>query len=77
MMYGYGFPLVGGIVMMIFWVLVLVGVVWGVVYLARNAGRSSQAAPRSESPFDVLKRRYAAGEINKEQFEEMQRTLGG
>jgi putative membrane protein len=73
MMYGYGFPWMGGIVMMFFWILLLVAIVWGVVYFARNTG---QAAPRGESPLDVLKRRYAAGEINKEQFEEMKRALG-
>ncbi len=75
MMYGYGFPWMGGIIMMLFWVLILVAVVWGVVHLARNAGQS-QAIPRNEAPLDVLKRRYAAGEITKEQFEEMKRTLG-
>jgi uncharacterized membrane protein len=33
-------------------------------------------APQSESLLDILKRRYALGEINREQFEEMQRVLG-
>jgi putative oligomerization/nucleic acid binding protein len=33
------------------------------------------AAPR-ESPLDILKRRYALGEISREQFEEMKRVLG-
>ena len=73
MMYGYGFSWIGGIVMMIIWVLTLAAIVWGVVYFARNAG---QTPPRSETPLDVLKRRFATGEINKEQFEEMRRTLG-
>jgi len=29
-----------------------------------------------ESALDVLRRRYAAGEINQQQFEQMQTTLG-
>ncbi len=33
-------------------------------------------APQQESLLDVLKRRYALGEINLEQFQEMQRVLG-
>ncbi len=75
MMYGYG-SMFGGAVMMIVWVLVIGAIVWAVVYVARNAGQSGSAAPRTESPLDILKRRYAAGEINKEQFDEMKRNLG-
>ncbi len=32
--------------------------------------------PQQESLLDTLKRRYAQGEINLEQFQEMQRVLG-
>lgn len=76
MMYGYGFPWIGGIVMMLFWVVILGVCIWGVVIFARNAGRSNSGTPGSETPLDVVKRRYAAGEIDKEQFEEMKRNLG-
>jgi uncharacterized membrane protein len=31
---------------------------------------------QNESLLDILKRRYAVGEINKEQYEEMKRDLG-
>ena len=34
------------------------------------------SAPQQESLLDVLRRRYALGEINLEQFQEMQRVLG-
>ncbi len=33
-------------------------------------------APQNESPLEILKRRYALGEITHEQFEEMKRVLG-
>lgn len=33
-------------------------------------------APQQESLLNILKRRYALGEINLEQFQEMQRVLG-
>jgi len=49
-----------------------------VIWLLQSIGKSAGAghSPTPESPLDVLKRRYAAGEITKEQFEEMKRTLG-
>ncbi len=34
------------------------------------------SVPQQESLLDILKRRYALGEINLEQFQEMQRVLG-
>ena len=34
------------------------------------------SAPQQESLLDILKRRYALGEINREQLQEMQRVLG-
>lgn len=34
------------------------------------------SAPQQESLLDILKRRYALGEINLEQLQEMQRVLG-
>ncbi len=30
-----------------------------------------------ETPIEVLKRRYASGEVSKEQFEQMKRDLAG
>jgi putative membrane protein len=40
-----------------------------VVILSRNR-------PSGESPLEILRRRYAAGEISKEEFESARRTLG-
>ena len=76
----FGFPFIGGIGMLLFWLLIIVGVVWLISALAsRNASpaaTNAPAAPMGESPLDILKRRYAKGEINKEQFEEMKNALG-
>jgi uncharacterized membrane protein len=45
-----------------------------------HSGHGTQSpqtsAPQQESLLDVLRRRYALGEINLEQFQEMQRVLG-
>jgi putative membrane protein len=69
----FGFPFLGGIGMWLFWLLIIVGVVWLIESSSRG---SAVSTPASESPLDILKRRYAKGEINKEQFEEMKNTLG-
>jgi len=38
-------------------------------------GPDAGPGPASESALEVLKRRFASGEITKEQFEEMRRVL--
>jgi len=52
------------------------GVVLLVVWLARNAGRTALGASAGEAPLDILKARYAKGEITKEQLDAIKRDLG-
>ena len=59
-----------GFFMLVFWAVVIVALVYGVRWLAAQ-GRSRQ----SESPLDIAKRRYAAGEITREEFETLRRDL--
>jgi putative membrane protein len=40
----------------------------------RNSGRGV-APPPHETPLDILKRRYAAGEITREEYEQMRKDL--
>jgi len=66
----------GGLGMLLVWALVIAGVVWAV----RAASGPSQHYPPPTLPdtaLDILKKRYARGEITKEQFEEMKRDLEG
>ena len=64
----------GGIVMMLFWVLVVAGI----VALARGLyTRGSGPDSARESPLEILKRRYAKGEIDKAEFEEKRKDLLG
>jgi putative membrane protein len=55
-----------------FWFLIIAGAVWLVLWLARRIG---VVGPARESPLDILKARYARGEISKAQFEELKRDL--
>jgi putative membrane protein len=67
--------MMGGIVMLLFWVLIIGGVVWLIVAMTRTGVRlPGSACPGIAS--DILRRRHAAGEIAKEQYDEMKRNLG-
>ncbi len=55
-----------------FWVLVIAAAVWLVLWLARRMG---VVGPARDTPLDILKTRYARGEITKMQFEEMRHEL--
>lgn len=85
--FGMGMLGLGALVMIAFWVLVIGGAVWLVMTLVRgnqssipaNSSQALTTAPTTVSnstPLDILKTRYAKGEITKEQFEEMRRDLG-
>ncbi len=81
-MMGLGFFGIGMLVMVLFWVAVIGGGIWLVMTLARggqgqSASRSlTTGAPAGQTPLDILKARYAKGEITKEQFEAMRHDLG-
>jgi putative membrane protein len=59
--------------MLAFWGALIVGV--ALIFRALLGGQSGQARSGQEAPLEILQRRYAAGEITREQFEEMRRVL--
>ena len=64
----FGWGMAGGL-MMAFWVLVVLFVVWLVREVAsKDTGHSSKA-------LEILKERYAKGEIGKEEFEAKQKDI--
>jgi len=68
-MMGYGY---GGVFMWIL-ILILIGVV---VYFLMQASKSKgEAGPGGDTALDILKKRYAKGEIDKTEFEEKKREL--
>ncbi len=73
MMGGMGiFGLVTGL---LFLLLLIGGTVWLVQALTRGGGAFPSGSP-GETPLEILKRRYAKGEITKEQYDGMRRDLG-
>ncbi|MDE2309501.1 MAG: SHOCT domain-containing protein [Betaproteobacteria bacterium] len=73
---GAGGWMMGGMwpLSILFWILIIVGVVLIARWLMARGGQG-KASP-AESPIDILKTRYAKGEIDKEAFETMKRDIG-
>lgn len=62
-----------GIGMTVFW-LIVIAVIFILIKQGVD-GASSRSGNISESPLKVLKKRYAAGEIDKDKFESMKKEL--
>ncbi len=58
------------LMMLVFWGLVFVALVLGIRWLI-----SQEKEPRSDSALDILKKRYARGEIDKEECEAKKREI--
>ncbi len=73
-MMGFGWGWWMPIVMIVFWGLVI----WGIVALVRGAGGCRVPSQRdsTESALEILKKRYARGEINRDEFEARKKDLG-
>ncbi len=71
MHYMWGATGIGMMLMMVlFWGLVIVGLVFGIRWLVTQ-GRE----PRTDSALDILRQRYARGDISKEEFETRKREI--
>lgn len=67
--FGWFGPGFGWLFMILVWVLVIAGVVALIKWLAWSPAR------RAETPLEILKMRYARGEISKKEYERMRREL--
>ena len=80
--YGWGWrahPMMWGawgigmmLMMLLFWALVIVALVLGIRWLL---GQGKET--RGDSALEILRQRYARGEINKEEFDAKKKDLGG
>ena len=73
--YGYGYGGWWGLVTLLFWVLVIAGVVTLVVWLVRQGQGQRGPVGGEDRALATLRERYARGEITQDEFEQMRRTL--
>ncbi len=80
--YGYGMMgpgMMGGFGTMflipILWIVVLGLIIWAVVAAVRRPGESGSTVRSADSALEILKRRYARGEINKEEYEAKKKDI--
>ena len=64
----------GGPWMIIFWVVIIALIVWGVITLTKR-GTSASDTTQKRDPLDTARERYAKGEISKEEFEQIKKDL--
>ena len=80
---GYGMWGMGGfggmIMMILFWAVIIVGAILIIRYFTAGHGGAGQVdgpISRERDPLEILKERYAKGEIDSQEFEERKRILG-
>ena len=69
MMGGWGYGYGNGLAHMIIWVVILIAIIIGIVWLVRLlSAKDDRVLPRRRAGLDVLEERYARGEINREEY---------
>lgn len=76
MMGGYGYY---GPVHLIFWAVILIAIVVGIVWLVRSMGApgAHHLPPKRSTGLEVLEERYARGEINRDEYLQKKKDIVG
>ena len=77
MMGGWGMGWLGMILMAAFWILVIVGLVFLIRWLIQTTGTGREARQGGSRALEILRERYARGEIDKNEFETKKKDLAG
>ena len=72
MMWGGGYGMVGGLMMLLFWGVVIVLIVLAVKWFTDNQAGGNRGM---RDAIDILRERFAAGEIEEEEFERRKKAL--
>ena len=71
--WGHGMGVGGMLMMLLFWALIVAGIVMLFGWLRRSKRREFPG--HRETPLDILKKRYAQGEVSKDEFDRMKKDL--
>ena len=78
MMHGFGFGIGGLIGMVLVWILLIAGSVWLIKALfSGNIKKTSENKDQEEQAIEILNKRYARGELNKDEYDVMKNDLAG
>ncbi len=69
MHYGFGY---GGMFM---WIIFLIVIGLLIYFIVQSQNTKNKMQTQNESPLDILKRRYAKGEVSREEYERMKKEL--
>lgn len=69
---GWFFP----IIMAAFWIAVIFAIIFLIRWLVTLGHRTNRVVRQQDSAMEILRMRYAKGEINKEEFEAKKKDLG-
>lgn len=76
MMHGFGFGIGGFFWMVLIWILLIAGAVWLIkIIFSGTSPQSGGDSGKDEKAIDILNKRYARGELNREEFERMKSDL--
>jgi putative membrane protein len=71
--YGWGWTLFGGLHSLLFWLVIILAIIVLVKWL--SGGTFDKRSAPGRSALDILKERYARGEISREDYERMKTDL--
>ena len=75
MMGGWGMGWFGMIFMAAFWILIIVGLVFLIRWLIQTTSAGKETGLGGSKALDILKERYARGEMEKDEFDAKRRDL--
>jgi putative membrane protein len=72
--YGWGMGF-GWVFMILFWLLLIAGIVLLIRWIQSQGEKKEQGTQSSETALDILKKRYARGEITHDEYERIKKDI--